>query len=38
MRRVRAVFDPDGRANPGKIFPTAGGCVERRTPGRRAAL
>ncbi len=24
MQRVRAVFDPDGRANPGKIFPTPG--------------
>ena len=38
MRRVRGVFDPDGRANPGKIFPTAGGCVERWSPGRQAAL
>jgi glycolate oxidase len=38
MRRVRAVFDPDERANPGKIFPTGAGCVERRSPGRRAAL
>jgi len=28
MRRIRAVFDPDGRCNPGKIFPTPGGCVE----------
>ena len=38
MRRVRAAFDPDGRANPGKIFPTASGCVERRAPRRQAAL
>ena len=38
MRRVRAVFDPAGRANPGKIFPTPGGCVERRAPGRQAAV
>ncbi len=38
MRRVRGVFDPDGRANPGKIFPTPGGCVEPRAPRRRAAL
>ncbi len=38
MRRVRAVFDPAQRANPGKIFPTPAGCVEQRTPGRRAAL
>jgi glycolate oxidase len=28
MQQLRAVFDPDGRANPGKIFPTPGGCVE----------
>ncbi|HEY2386164.1 MAG TPA: FAD-linked oxidase C-terminal domain-containing protein [Candidatus Binatia bacterium] len=38
MRRVRAAFDPQGRANPGKIFPTAAGCVERRAPRRQAAL
>jgi glycolate oxidase len=38
MQRVRAVFDPEGRANPGKIFPTPGVCVEQRAPGRRAAL
>jgi glycolate oxidase len=38
MQRVRAVFDPEGRANPGKIFPTPGVCVEQRTPHRRAAL
>ncbi len=38
MRRVRDVFDPEGRANPGKVFPTPGMCVEQRSPGRRAAL
>jgi len=38
MRRVRAVFDPEQRANPGKIFPTPAGCVEQRAPRRRAAL
>ncbi len=38
MQQVRAVFDPDGRANPGKIFPTPGVCVEQRAPRRRAAL
>jgi glycolate oxidase len=38
MQRVRAVFDPDGRANPGKIFPTPGVCVEQRAPRRQAAL
>jgi len=38
MQRVRAVFDPEGRANPGKIFPTPGICVEQRAPRRQAAL
>jgi glycolate oxidase len=38
MRQVRSVFDPAGRANPGKIFPTAGVCIEQRGPRRRAAL
>jgi glycolate oxidase len=38
MRRVRDVFDPAGRANPGKIFPTPGSCVEQRAPRRQAAL
>jgi glycolate oxidase len=38
MQRVRAVFDPDGRANPGKVFPTPGMCVEQRAPRRQAAL
>ncbi len=28
MRRVKAAFDPDGLANPGKIFPTPGRCRE----------
>ena len=37
MRRVRAAFDPAGRANPGKIFPTPGGCSEQRLPRRQAA-
>jgi glycolate oxidase len=38
MRRLRGVFDPAGRANPGKIFPTAAGCTEQRAPRRQAAL
>jgi len=38
MQRVRAVFDPEARANPGKIFPTPGVCVEQRAPRRQAAL
>lgn len=28
MTNLRAVFNPDDRCNPGKLFPTAGGCVE----------
>ena len=28
MRRVKTTFDPDGLANPGKIFPTPGRCRE----------
>jgi glycolate oxidase len=41
MALVRAAFDPDGRANPGKVFPTPGRCGERSTgaavPGPRGA-
>ncbi len=28
MGRVRAVFDPEGRANPGKLLPAGGGCTD----------
>ncbi|MBI2323203.1 MAG: FAD-binding protein [Chloroflexi bacterium] len=28
MKRLKAVFDPDERFNPGKIFPTPGACGE----------
>jgi len=38
MIRLRAVFDPEGRANPHKIFPDAKVCVETRTPRRQAAM
>jgi len=44
MRRVRAVFDPELRANPNKIFATGSGCGETRKadgprrPGRQAPL
>lgn len=38
MTRVRAVFDPEGRANPHKIFPDAKVCVETRAPRRQAAM
>jgi glycolate oxidase len=33
MKRIRAVFDPDGRFNPAKLFPTPASCGEvRRQP------
>ncbi|MBI3785511.1 MAG: FAD-binding protein [Deltaproteobacteria bacterium] len=38
MSELRRVFDPHGRCNPGKIFPTPGACVETTRPHRRAAL
>jgi glycolate oxidase len=39
MRRVRDVFNPDGLANPNKIFATgAGGCIEVTRPGRQVPL
>ena len=38
MMRLRAVFDPDQRSNPHKIFPDAKVCVETRTPRRQAPL
>jgi len=38
MTRLRGVFDPEGRANPHKIFPDAKMCVETRTPRRQAAM
>ena len=28
MKRIRAVFDPDGRFNPAKLFPTPAACGE----------
>ena len=39
MRLLRDAFDPDGRANPGKVFPTPRRCAERGgvpAPGRAA--
>src|SRR5437867_2431292 len=38
MTRLRAVFDPEGRANPHKICPDAKVCVETRAPRRQAAM
>lgn len=38
MQRLRRVFDPEQRANPGKIFPTPGACVENVRPRRQVPL
>lgn len=38
MTELRRVFDPDGRANPGKVIPQPGGCVEVAAPRRQAPL
>jgi glycolate oxidase len=37
MARVKAVFNPDGRLNPGKLFPTNKSCIEL-PPVRRGAV
>ncbi|MFP5348019.1 MAG: FAD-linked oxidase C-terminal domain-containing protein, partial [Actinomycetes bacterium] len=36
MQLVRCAFDPDGRSNPGKVFPTPRLCGER--PGRHSGV
>jgi glycolate oxidase len=28
MGRLKTLFDPDGRLNPGKVLPTGRGCLE----------
>jgi glycolate oxidase len=38
MALLRAVFDPEGRANPHKVFPDAKVCVETRAPRRQVPL
>jgi hypothetical protein len=38
MIRLRQAFDPEGRANPHKVFPDAKVCVEARQPRRQAAM
>jgi hypothetical protein len=35
---LRRVFDPDQRANPNKIIPIPGSCVEVTAPRRQVAL
>jgi glycolate oxidase len=32
MRKLKLLFDPDGRLNPGKVLPTGRGCLEIRQP------
>ncbi len=32
MSRIKALFDPEGRLNPGKMLPTGKGCLEIRQP------
>src|SRR5262249_31671104 len=38
MTRLRAVFDPEQRANPHKIFPDSKVCVESRAPRRQVPM
>ena len=32
MRRLKVLFDPEDRLNPGKMLPTGRGCAEIRQP------
>ncbi|HEY1338003.1 MAG TPA: FAD-linked oxidase C-terminal domain-containing protein [Bryobacteraceae bacterium] len=32
IRKLKVLFDPDGRLNPGKVLPTGRGCLEIRQP------
>lgn len=36
MESIRDVFNPDGRCSPGKLLPVGAGCLERKSPGRKA--
>lgn len=38
MLRLRRAFNPDNLCSPHKMFPTAGACVERARPARKAAI
>jgi glycolate oxidase len=37
MVAIREVFNPDGRCSPRKMLPSGGGCLERKSPGRKAS-
>ncbi len=32
MARLKTLFDPEARLNPGKVLPTGKGCLEIRQP------
>ncbi len=36
MIALRNTFNPEGRCSPGKMIPSGGGCIERKSPGHRA--
>ncbi len=36
MVALRDTFNPTGRCSPGKMIPSGGGCIERKSPGHRA--
>jgi hypothetical protein len=38
MSELRHVFDPTERANPGKVLPMPGGCVEVAAPRRQVPI
>ncbi|MGZ6213050.1 MAG: FAD-linked oxidase C-terminal domain-containing protein, partial [Candidatus Binataceae bacterium] len=38
MSELRRVFDPNGHANPNKVLPQPGGCVEVAAPRRQVPL
>jgi len=38
MGKIKAVFNPGGRLNPAKIFPTTKGCGEIRIPPQAGAI
>jgi glycolate oxidase len=37
IRRLKVLFDPDNRLNPGKMLPTGRGCLEIRQPAPAAS-
>jgi glycolate oxidase len=37
MVALREVFNPEGRCSPSKMIPIGVGCIERKSPGRKAS-